>query len=304
LPEAGLPGRSFGSILNMLVPALLLLTLSAAPADAPRALALGFPAAAAEPTTAPSSAREDRLVYDWRIDGAVTLAAGVGWVVSELYKAELAPEHCRWCQRETGDDAVTDALAWKDTDAASTVGDVGGFVLAPLATFGTLAIASGHEDRIGEMPANALVILEAVTVSSALNQIVKLSVGRERPFVAELPPELKGSTEHPDDNNLSFYSGHSNLVFSLAVSAGTVAHLRGYEGEPYVWGVGIPVAAFVAYSRIAAKKHYLTDVLVGSATGALFGWGIPWLFHRSDPSKQPQVSLAPLPGGGTLTLSF
>lgn len=81
------------------------------------------------------------------------------------------------------------------------------------------------------------------------------------------------------ERNLSFFSGHSSLAFSLAVSSGTVASLRGYRWAPLVWAVGLPVAAFTAYSRVAADAHYLSDVVVGSVMGALVGGGIPLLFH-------------------------
>ena len=86
------------------------------------------------------------------------------------------------------------------------------------------------------------------------------------------------------DDNLSFYSGHTNLAFALVVSAGTIAHIRNYEAEPYIWGFGIPIALFVAYTRIAAQKHYFTDVLIGAVIGSAIGFAIPWL-HRNTSSK-------------------
>ena len=56
-------------------------------------------------------------------------------------------------------------------------------------------------------------------------------------------------TEAPEDNNLSFYSGHTNFSFALVVSSGTVATLRGYKGAGLIWAVGLPLAA------LAGKPH-------------------------------------------------
>ncbi len=50
----------------------------------------------------------------------------------------------------------------------------------------------------------------------------------------------------------SFFSMHTALAFSAS----------GWKFE-----VGIPIGAGVAYGRMAADKHYLTDVLAGAAAG-------------------------------------
>ncbi len=252
---------------------------------------------------APGAAAAQSLRVDWAADGAAVLLAGGGWIASEALKDKLAPASCRWCGRNELDDAVTRALAWKDLKAADTVGGATAFGLAPAAAFGALALAANGDGRLRETPENALIVLEAAALSSALNQIVKFSVGRERPFVADIPGTEKQHTASPADNDLSFYSGHSNLAFALAVSAGTVAHLRGYSGEPYVWAVGLPIAGFVAYSRIAAKKHYLSDVLIGSAAGAAVGFAVPYFLHRVKPSD-PKTTLAVSPGSNGVSVAF
>jgi len=92
--------------------------------------------------------------------------------------------------------------------------------------------------------------------------------------------DVPGGTALSRDANLSFPSGHTALGFSLATAAGTVATLRGYRHAPYVWGAGMAVAAFTGYLRLAADKHYASDVLVGALVGSLVGWAVPYLLHR------------------------
>jgi membrane-associated phospholipid phosphatase len=53
--------------------------------------------------------------------------------------------------------------------------------------------------------------------------------------------------------------------------------MRGYKVAPYIWGIGLPLAATTAYLRIAADKHYTTDVIAGSLIGATAGLLIPRL---------------------------
>src|SRR5262249_18375089 len=84
----------------------------------------------------------------------------------------------------------------------------------------------------------------------------------------------------PDDN-LSFYSGHTSLAFSLAVGSGTIASMRGYPLAPVVWATGLPVALLTGYLRIGADRHYLTDVLAGALLGSAVGFVGPFVFHRA-----------------------
>jgi hypothetical protein len=62
---------------------------------------------------------------------------------------------------------------------------------------------------------------------------------------------------------LSFFSGHTALAFSFAVSAGTIASMRSYRNAGWVLGSGLTMAAATGYLRIAADRHYFTDVLTG-----------------------------------------
>ena len=65
-----------------------------------------------------------------------------------------------------------------------------------------------------------------------------------------------GSKVDPSVDSVTVDGRPVTLAFSLVVSAGTVAHLRGYRAEPYIWGIGLPLALFSAYSRIAADKSF------------------------------------------------
>jgi membrane-associated phospholipid phosphatase len=241
-------------------------------------------------------AEENDLRYDWRVDGVVTAAAFAFWGGTQLFESRLAPADCRWCDPGRLDASVQSALRWNDTSAANLASNLGAYVFVPLTSLGLLSLDAQREGRLDELPGDGLVIAEAVALNGALTQIVKFAVGRERPFVHELPVDQKPLTAHPADNNVSFYSSHTSFAFSLAVATATVASMRRYRWAPVIWAVGLAGAATTGYLRIAADQHYFTDVLVGAAAGSAIGFGVPYGFHRGAGA----LAVSPVPGGGAM----
>jgi len=244
------------------------------------------------------------LSYDLRIDLPVTAALGSGWLLSEYaFKAQLAPATCRWCARNAFDDAGRALRAApSQVRGARVASDVIGIALVPAAVLGADALltwAGGGTWREGLV--DALLVIEAMVAAQSLNQLVKFAAGRERPFVADLVGIEKSFTDEPEDNNLSFFSGHSSYAFSLVAAAATIARARGYRYWWAVLAVGLPLAATTATLRIVGGKHYLSDVLTGSLLGALIGWGVPALFHR--PVQAGPVTAQLTVGASGLALS-
>lgn len=266
--------------------------------------------AGAEPATV------RRLAFDTRIDAAVVGVGAVWLAAAEIMKADLAPETCRWCSRKadgTSDLNVVDrrirlALKWDDVRTADLASSGIAFALMPLGAIGGLVGSAAHDGAIEEAPVDALITAEATILAADLNQLVKFVAARERPFVHHLPRAPNGVrplTDSPSDDNLSFYSGHTNLAFALAASSSTVAFLRGYRLAPLILGIGAAAACSVGYLRIAADKHYFSDVIVGAALGSLVGAFVPLVFHPATEVLQlgaaPQaLSVAP----GTMSTPF
>jgi membrane-associated phospholipid phosphatase len=142
----------------------------------------------------------------------------------------------------------------------------------------------------GEM----LIVFEAAALNMAVTQGTKYLFRRKRPWAHfDDPPE--GQHEGSRESVLSFVSGHSSLAFALAVSTGSLASLRGDQGKEWVWATGLTVAAATAYLRVAADKHYITDVLAGAAIGAAVGWAVPRLFDRRPEEESEAAALRPSP---------
>jgi len=244
------------------------------------------------------------LKNDWVVDGALTGTGLAVYLASEtLLKPYLAPSACRWCDRDaSGNDALNPldagargAVMWplEQQKLADTLSNADVYVAMPVAVYGLDAYFAGSSGALGGWGTDALIITEAVVATGLLNQTVKFIAGRERPFVHVLPDADKPLTPLPTDNNLSFFSGHTTHAFAFLAAGLSVAELRGYPNRWLLWAVGLPLALGAPYFRMAADRHYLTDVLVGAVVGGTIGWFLPILLHpRNDlatpTGQQPQ----------------
>ena len=147
----------------------------------------------------------------------------------------------------------------------------------PMAVTALEALQGGQS--WGAAVSDASVYAEALLISSSLNLLVRstgvhprpLVYGRDVPASERMSPEASGS----------FYSGHANAAFLSAVYFSYTYSLR-HPGSRYqgaIWAGSLGSAATVAGLRVAAGKHFLSDVVVGAAVGSFFGWVFPYM-HR------------------------
>ncbi len=121
-------------------------------------------------------------------------------------------------------------------DRIEAAGDVATVLVAAAAGGMTLAL----KDREGMAQ-----LAKSAALDLAVTYGLKYTVSERRPN---------------GEDNQSFPSAHSSVAFTSAE----------YLRKRYGWEYGIPaygVAAFVAYSRVEADKHYVHDVLAGAAIG-------------------------------------
>jgi membrane-associated phospholipid phosphatase len=266
------------------------------------ALALGALVLGAVASPSPAFAQAPRphqLKYDVALDATVIGLSAAFVIGTELVKV-VKPQRCRWCDRSDGEDRLNGldrwakaTFRWRDPRQAQFDSGVTAFLLEPAFATVDMIVVSAADDADRAFPVDLLIITEAVAFSTFLNQATKLLIARERPFVHGLPAEERTKTALPSDNNVSFYSGHTSMTFSLAAAAGTVASLRGYRLMPLVWATLMPLAAATGYLRMGADKHYFSDVLVGAVVGAAVGVAMPLLFHGRQGDN-----LVPIGSGG------
>lgn len=259
------------------------------------------------------------LRYDLWLDVPITVGLGAGATVWSAVASDVLAQQCRLCDGEPGDVNALDgffraALRRPDVAPAKVASDVLAYGVSPVAAAGLGALAAGADGRLDEAPLNTLLIAEATTVSLSLTEVFKSVFQRERPYVhAETGEGAHRALVARPDTLVSFPSGHTSTTFALAASAGTIATLRGYRVAPLVWIAGGLLGLTTGYLRMAADRHYFTDVVAGAALGTGVGIGVPLLFHRPAASELPAaarwlrattISSAAVPGGRVVSLGW
>ena len=119
-------------------------------------------------------------------------------------------------------------------------------------------------------------LIRAQIVSQALVHGIKYTVRRDR----------------PTGECCAFPSGHAATAFAAA--SVLERHFGGYRGA---WPTML-VASYVAASRLHDNKHFLSDVVFGSAIGIATGWTVVGRHGRTDFAVVP----VPVRGGMAVTL--
>ena len=127
-----------------------------------------------------------------------------------------------------------------------------------------------HDERARETGLlGAEALIDSAIVVTALKEITQ----RGRPLSGRDRSEFF-------DRGSSFPSGHSIEAWSLATVIANEYHDR-----PWVQVSAYGIATAVSLSRFTGSKHYLSDVLVGSAAGYGIGRYVYRTHHRAKPGS-------------------
>ncbi len=123
----------------------------------------------------------------------------------------------------------------------------------------------------------------ALGLSLFVNTVAKYAFRRERPGDGACYDS--DDPDCPTEETVSFYSGHTAAAFSAAGVLCNNAFFIDVYTSTDAWtnyiacGSTAVLAGFTGALRIAANKHYFTDVLTGAVVGAGIGFLYPWLAH-------------------------
>jgi len=146
------------------------------------------------------------------------------------------------------DRILADNLAWEDQELAADISDwtMGSLLVAPY----LYAWTGEHKLR------NVSSVFVAQSLTWISTDITKRSVKRIRPN---------------GEDDRSFFSGHTSSAF---VGASLLCSMKKHCTEALV------LAGLTGYLRIAAKKHYFSDVVIGAGVGYAFGRYVPTLILK------------------------
>lgn len=107
---------------------------------------------------------------------------------------------------------------------------------------------------------------ETFIVCGLATGILKYSFHRQRPYESNPPNSQIWNGPSFKKQHLSFPSGHTSSVFSLA----TIISAQ-YNYKPSITAICFSIATLTAISRIYDNKHWLTDILAGAMVGFACG---------------------------------
>jgi membrane-associated phospholipid phosphatase len=135
--------------------------------------------------------------------------------------------------------------------------------------------------KVRELSRELLLLLQVTFTNGFINECLHLWTQRPRPFVYLDPIRHGGSSAH----YTSFYSGHTSFAALAATCAWYSARRAGLapRARTAVALLGAGLAISTGTLRVAAGRHFISDVAVGALMGLLFARLINRL-HDSSPS--------------------
>jgi membrane-associated phospholipid phosphatase len=152
-------------------------------------------------------------------------------------------------------------------------------MVAPLGVAGATAIdASQGGAQFGD---DAVVIVQTLGATYLATVVLKFVVRRPRPLTYDA--SFSKEERFEGDARLSFPSGHASLAFAGASLVAVLVADRIDRSGPRIAAIAgaYAGAGLVGYLRMAGRRHFFTDVLVGAGLGTAMGWLIPEA-HRAS----------------------
>jgi membrane-associated phospholipid phosphatase len=235
------------------------------------AVVWGFAALAA---AGPAAAQTAPLRFEarlWPAGGALVATAAVAYAPVR-FAAHLPHATCAPCD-PSGLNGLDRGTVGTVRAGAATASDV-----ALVATGGLAGLLLAAESRAGFGMAreDLTVLAQALGTASALTNWSKVLFHRPRPsrYVA-----AAAGTGGEAESGLSFPSGHTSVAFAAAFAYWSLQARRGTAAAqtPRIATL-LALATTTGVLRVAARKHFPTDVIAGAALGAAVGWTVPRLF--------------------------
>ena len=146
-------------------------------------------------------------------------------------------------------------------------------------------------DHTGQI---AVLYLETLGTTATMYTLTAGLIDRSRPYVYDHSGDTPLERRLSNNGQRSFYAGHV-----AASAAATFFAAKVYSdfnpdspAKPWIWAGAATVPAVVAYLRIEAGQHFLTDVTLGYVLGAATGILVPELHKK----KNDNISIYPVSG--------
>lgn len=209
-------------------------------------------------------------------------AGAVIWFGSELMKGHIAPAEPHWVETNSLDDGVRNSLRYSEPNMKTAA------LFSDILLWGVFFPAVAIVPLAGDDYSTGFQIMaEAMVLNGLVTQATKLAFGRQRPYARYETMASRGR-----DDNMSFFSGHTSVSFSMAAAGANLLSKLHPDQQSAIWAGAMTLAAATGYFRIAADKHYFTDVLTGAIIGTAIGYMVSE--SKSKTYSYPQASEKPV----------
>jgi membrane-associated phospholipid phosphatase len=180
-----------------------------------------------------------------------------------IFKEDLTPVKARWSKPNTFDTFFRTNLKWDDADLskAALYSDIllKGIIIPSVFLS---SYKSGYK-----YSSYLLLQMQVLAGTGILTHAAKFIFGRERPY-------SYFNTNGPGfpQNNLSFFSGHSSFSYAVVTSSSYLLQKAHPAYSGLIWSSGLLLASTTAYMRVAADRHYMSDILTGMVIGSAIGY--------------------------------
>jgi membrane-associated phospholipid phosphatase len=243
-------------------------------------------------TTETAFAQEERpaafdiSVVDYASAGA--FAAGLALV----YFGTKPPSIARF-RSNSFDDGLRDSLRLESESGRRVAAQTSDILQDVMIAFPILIDALLVKGVIDEQPGDALrlFVLDAQSffLAGLISTALKNISGRRRP---------------DDHGNHAFPSAHATAAFTGAgLMCAHHSRLRLFKdqtADDVTCALGLVAATATSALRVAADRHWASDVLVGATIGILAGYLMPSLMHDVFDPTGPRLSIAPADDGATV----
>src|SRR5690606_19991928 len=176
------------------------------------------------------------------------------------------------------------------SESASKLSDIP-FAFSFVAPFALL-----FDDKINDHTGQYLgMYIQTMATTATMYTLTAGLIDRSRPYVYDDSGETSPERRKKNNGQRSFYAGHVAASATATFFAAKVYSDFNPDspGKIWMWTAAAAIPASVAYFRIEAAQHFLTDVTLGYVLGAATGILVPELHKRKNDNIQVY------PSGGT-----
>jgi membrane-associated phospholipid phosphatase len=190
------------------------------------------------------------------VDGLLIVGAAALNFAPDLFNFKPGPPECLPCDPAS----VPFFDRWAIAEPRKTWDHMSTALLLGLTAVTTLDPARREPNRIVQLA----VLVESASVAAGLTHFLKAATARNRPV---LYTGAALDLADPAESRLSWPSGHTSTAFAVATSY-VLSMSRVDDPAPKGLQIGVmAAAAMVGGLRVAAGRHFPSDVVSGAAVG-------------------------------------